>query len=163
MAARDRIPLGRDFTFSSRSYGWLTGDAIEVDEVDGYDVTRRRVLLDEVLLVSLYRRRRPGVLVTAGFGALVFAMPVYSLRHEHTAQLVFGLFLLPFLLAFLIHLALGTDYVGIAGRRSRARMAFNLRKERAREVFELIVREVEAAQAARRPAPAAPGTESAAS
>ena len=144
--AANRTALGRDFSFSERSYGWLSADAVEVDEVDGYDVQRRRVLLDEVLLVTLHRARRVPLLVLWFCLWALIAWPILLVRSNSGASIWFLLASSPFALFFIGHAILGTDYVTVFGRRSRARVAFNVRKRRARQVYELLVAETEAAQ-----------------
>jgi hypothetical protein len=141
-----RVAIGREFSLAERTYGWLTADAVEVDEVDGYDVSKRRVLLDEVLLVTRHRARRGGVLLAWAAPALLF-LSIASVSRAPVA-IVLAVIAAPFVLGFALHMFLGTDYVTVFGRRSRARVAFNFRKGRAREVFDLVVREVEAAQGA---------------
>ena len=159
--AAARTELGREATFSERSYAWLTPEAVEVDEVDGYTVSRRRVLLDEVQLVTLHRKRRVGLLVVLGLVAFLFGAPLFFApkRDPGAFLLFFGLFCSPFAIGLLVHLLLGTDYVTLVGKRSKARMAFNFRKGRAREVYELLVREVQAAQAIAAPQQPAPAVE----
>jgi len=147
--ATGRILLGREATFSERSYAWLTAEAVEIDEVDGYDVARRRVLLDEVQLVTLHRKRRVTLLVILGLATAIFGVPMVIASPRTNAGaffLFFGLFCAPFALGLLVHLMFGTDYVTLFGKRSRARIAFNFRKGRAREVYALLVREVQAVQ-----------------
>jgi hypothetical protein len=56
----------------------------------------------------------------------------------------------PFTIGFVLHLALGVDYVTVFGKRSLAQMAFSLRKARAREVFLLLCERVQEAQARER-------------
>jgi hypothetical protein len=48
MAAPRRTHLGTQTALSHVRRVYRTADAIEVDEIEGTDVTRRRVLLDEV-------------------------------------------------------------------------------------------------------------------
>ncbi len=55
MTVARRTLLGRGSTLSSRLRVFRTPDAVEVDEIEGYDVTRRRVRFDEVLLVTYHR------------------------------------------------------------------------------------------------------------
>ena len=163
--ATGRILLGREATFSDRSYTWLTAEAVEIDEVDGYDVARRRVLLDEVLLVTLHRKRRFTLLALCGVAAAIFGVPMVALTPRGNTGaffLLFGLFCAPFALGFVVHLLFGTDYVTLFGKRSRARLAFNFRKARAREVYALLVREVQAVQElSAPPQPSAPAVEEA--
>ena len=55
MAAPRRTHLGTQTALSHVRRVYRTADAIEVDEIEGTDVTRRWVLLDEVLLITLLR------------------------------------------------------------------------------------------------------------
>lgn len=121
---------------------YRTADAIEVDEIEGTDVTRRRVLLEEVLLVTHHREYGTAFVVTTaaiatvfgGLGALLAAM-------DPTAGLVmFGLAGLPALLALAWRLALRLDVVTVYGRRTKASLRFSLRKARGREVYLLVCR-----------------------
>ena len=50
MAARER--LGRRAGFSHREYVYRASDSFEIDEIEGYEVTRKRVFFDDVLLVT---------------------------------------------------------------------------------------------------------------
>ena len=50
MAGRER--LGRRVAFSHREQVYAARDCFEIDEVEGYDVTRKRVFYDDVVLVT---------------------------------------------------------------------------------------------------------------
>jgi len=52
---RDRVLLGKRSSLSMRQRIYGLPDFLEVEELEGYDVTRRRVLLDEVLLVTYHQ------------------------------------------------------------------------------------------------------------
>ncbi len=126
----------------------LTEEAIEVDEVEGVEVTRRRVLLDDVLAVTLHRQRQVGLLVATGLIALAAAGLALALLLDGPgtpaapAAVIFGMFGLPALVVFVVHLAVGVQHVSVYGRRSRARVSFLLRHGRARELRDLICRAV---------------------
>jgi hypothetical protein len=121
---------------------YRTRDAIEVDELEGYDVTRRRVLFDEVILVT--RHREVGwafvvamliLLTFASFFTMIFAVA------DPSAGLGAAVFLvLPVLAALVLRLVLRVDVVTVHGPRTRARIPFWFQKERAREVFRLVCR-----------------------
>ena len=155
--------LGTASSLMTRVRVYLSADAVEVDEIEGYTGTRRRVLLDEVLLITLDRRHRwLVVLFWASLGA-VLSLPgaVFSLSMNNPDGLVISAFMgAPFFLVALVHLAAGADYVTAFGKRSTAQVAFTLRKGRARGTFALLRERVEQAQEAARargPAPAAGG------
>ncbi len=158
MAPR-RTALGRELGFGHRAYVYLTSDAVEVDEVDGWDVTRSRVLLDDVMLLTLHRRSPwglflAGVLVMAIFLALAALLPP-----DARAGTMLGL-LPPLGLLLLVvgaRLVFGVHYVSVFGRRSRARMAFSARRSRARAVFTLLEERVRERQRTARAPLAEPG------
>ena len=148
--------LGTTAGLVSRTRVYLTDGAVEIDEIEGYIGTRRRVLFDEVLLVTLDRRRRASRLVFWSAMALLSTAPALTLALGRTgspARFVIALMLgVPFAIGFVLHLALGVDYITVFGKRSLAQMSFSLRKARAREVFALLRERVQEAQA-RRPGP----------
>jgi len=141
--------LGKVSTFMLRTRSYLASDAIEVDEIEGYTGTRRRVLLDEVQLITLDRRRRRSpIFLWLGVGILAFlAVATIGLGNGHGDWVLPALgFAAPFLLMAAIYLALGTDYVTVFGKRGVAQIAFFLRKKRARELFALLRERAQEAQ-----------------
>jgi hypothetical protein len=137
-----RVLLGGLSGLTSFSRVYRTADAIEVDEIEGTDVARRRVLLEEVLLVTHHREYGTAFVVTtvallAVFGALGALVAV----SDRTAGLVvFGFGGLPALVALASRLALRLDVVTVYGPRTRASLRFSLRKARGREVYLLVCR-----------------------
>jgi hypothetical protein len=161
--------LGTASNLATRVRVYLAEDAVEIDEIEGYSGTRKRVLFDEVLLVTLDRRRRIGSLLIWGALALFFtAIAGLALVGSRPAPLTGALILMallggPFWLVFLAHLALGVDHVTVFGKRSTAQIRFSLRKRRAREVFALLTNRVRDAQrgavaAVQSPVPPASGS-----
>jgi len=137
-----RTLLGKTSGLSSFSRVYRTADAVEVDEIEGTDVTRRRVLLEEVLLVTHHREYGTAFVVTM-LAVLTVSGGISALAA--TAELSVGVALfafsgLPALLALAFRLALGLDVVTVFGRRTRATLHFPVRKERGREVFRLLCR-----------------------
>ena len=55
MTPAPRTKLGRNVGVMTRELIFETADAIEVDSREGYDVVRKRVLFEEVLLVTIHR------------------------------------------------------------------------------------------------------------
>jgi len=136
--------LGTASDFLTRVRVYLTDDAVEIDDIEGYTGVRKRVLFDEVLLVTLDRRRRLQSVLVWGALTALFSMPgmIAALAARSDARLG-GLILIatmggPFFLGFLFHLAAGTDHVTVFGKRTVAQMRFVLRKRRARETFDLL-------------------------
>lgn len=160
MAAR--VLLGKRSGLSSRQRVFRTPDAVEVEEAEGYDVSRRRVWLDEVLLVTHHRTYGLGFLLTMAAFALFFGLvSIGALIGDLTVGLVIlGLSVLPFILAFLLRLVFGLDVITVYGRRTKAEIHFWFRKARARQVFQEVSRLARERQdrirARSRPAPAPP-------
>jgi hypothetical protein len=137
MAKRERI--GWRAAFSHREYVYRVRDCFEIDEVEGYEVTRKRVFFDDVLLVT-HHSFVPWVhVVIALFFALLLGGSSLGLLSVSKAW-AFGFLALgaaPFLIYAILLLSIGADAVTIQGKRTTARMHFGLRKGRAKEVFRL--------------------------
>jgi hypothetical protein len=141
-SAPRRTLLASNSGLHSFSRVYRTADAIEVDEIEGTDVTRRRVLLEEILLVTHHREYGTAfVVTTAALFTVATAFSGLVAVTERTAGLVlFALTGLPVLLALALRLVLGLDVVTVFGRRTKAVLRFSLRKARARETFRLVCR-----------------------
>jgi len=166
MAAPRRTLLGKGSSLSSRHRVFRTADAIEVEEAEGYDVTRRRVWWDEVLLVTYHRRVGWAFVVAMlvfmslfGFFGLILLIASPSVQSAgYLAAL-----LLPFALPLALRLLLRVDVVTVYGRRTKAEMQFWFRKAQARQVYQQVCRlarerqqRLRNAPAPRRPAPPPP-------
>jgi hypothetical protein len=147
--------LGKQSSLIRRSRTYLADGAIEVQEIEGYSGRRRRVLFDEVTLVTLDRRRRAVRMVLCAVVASVliasggFGERDLSRISERSAPLFF-LTMIPaafFLLIFALEAIFGVDTVTVFGKRSYARMSFVFGKGRARRAYEMVVEEVRKAQA----------------
>jgi hypothetical protein len=142
MAATRRVHLGTSSGLSYVQKVYRTPDAIEVEEIEGIDVTRRRVLLEEVLLVTYHRGY--GVAFVATLSALLIVFTglsaLVAMGDRALALVVFALTGLPTLLLLLLRLALGVDVLTVYGLRSRAQLYFWLRKARGREAFRQVCR-----------------------
>jgi hypothetical protein len=135
-----RAFVARRVGLSSVERVYRTRDAIEVDELEGYEVTRRRVLLDEVLLVTLHTEM--GWAFVVAMLVLITFMGFMSLAiglvDAGTGLGTALFFVLPFVVLLILRLVLKLDVVTVHSR--RARIPFWFQKERAREVFRLIAR-----------------------
>jgi hypothetical protein len=147
MAASEPVPargtrLGTRRGLLSLARVYRTADALEVDEVEGYDVARRSVLFDEVLLVSYHRELGWPLLlalaVLLSLASLVSAL--VALASPSAGLATFALIGLPWLALGALRLVLRVDVVTVYGVRTKATMPFWFRKRRAREVFTLVCR-----------------------
>ncbi|MDP9195044.1 MAG: hypothetical protein M3P06_25385 [Acidobacteriota bacterium] len=140
MSASDtRKLLGRSRSFGSRSSIYQADDALEIEVNEQYDVVQKRVLYDDVMMVTIHRELGVAYLVVMGIIALFFlgiAVLIVSLSFDAwPASVIFAIFGLPALIAFLVRLFLRLDVVTVFGRRSKTDLRFALRKQRAREVY----------------------------
>jgi uncharacterized integral membrane protein len=138
-ANETRKLIGKSRQFGSRATIYQTDDALESEAFEQYDVVQKRVLFDDVLMVTIHREIGAAYLaITAtialfflGFGVMIATISTDA----WPVALVFAAFGLPALIAFLTRLLLGLDVVTVLGRRSKLNIRFALRKQRAREVY----------------------------
>jgi hypothetical protein len=140
--------LGRASVYGQTVRMFQTRDAIEVDEVEGYDVVRRRVFYDDVLLVTYHQFVGWGFVVAAGVLALIFGASSVAIGFGdwRMGLGVFAVTGLPFLIAMVARLVMKVDAVTVYGRRTKAQIHFPLRKGRARTVFNQVCRAVKETQ-----------------
>jgi hypothetical protein len=144
--------IGRNSGAMSRQRVYETADGIEVESHEGYEVTRKRVLFQEVLLVTIHRESGRAFVISTGLATLFFILMALILQvTSPAAAITFALLAVPFLIACLVRLILKHDYVTVFGRRSKAAMRF-MRKRRAREVYGRICSRTTEVQRAATPA-----------
>jgi hypothetical protein len=144
---RERI--GRWNDLATRQIVFQTDDAIEVDEIDHFEIVRKRVYFDDVLLVTIHRQIGTGFVVTMGvFAAIFFVIAwICQLTNSPEAAMILAGIGLPFLLGLIVRLLLKQDVITIYGRRSKAAMKYTFRKTYARDKFDEICGLVQRAQA----------------
>lgn len=141
--------LGKAHSWTERVRVFWTDEALEVDYADNYEIRRRRVFFDEILLVTLHSSRGgvlPWVLalLAAPFGLLALAFS----GETGNAGLVF-LAMAAALAGLAVMVGLLPVWVVTAfGKRTRARMSFRMREGRARAVYADICRAAGEAQRA---------------
>jgi hypothetical protein len=122
---------------------YRVADALEIDEGEGLRIRRRRVLFDEILLVTYHRQFGwPFVVIWSVLLALgsTAAVIVGATEGRLAGAIVCSVLALPFLVLLSLWLTLRLDVVTVYGKRGRAQMRFWWRKRRAREVYETIGR-----------------------
>jgi hypothetical protein len=138
MTPAKRKLLGRNVGVMLRETVYETPDAIECESREGYEVTRKRVLFEEVLLVTIHREVGLPYVIAMAVTTLIFASIAFLFQlwaRVPSVAIPFGILALPFFIGFVVRLVLKLDYVSVFGRRSKAAMRFSLRKRRAREVY----------------------------
>jgi hypothetical protein len=158
MTPSPRRKLGRNVGVITRELIFETADGIEVDSREGYDIVRKRVLFEEVLLVTIHRAYGVTYVVVMLLLSIVFGILAVGFQfgaHEAGAAITFAILALPFLIALIVRLVLKLDFVTVFGRRSKAVMRFAVKKRRAREVYGHICARAREVQRSMEPPPAA--------
>lgn len=124
----------------SRDTVHQSAEGLDVSSSRGFALHERRLLFDDVQLVTLHGDRGLWYLLVTGiFGALFVAFAIFIAAVNTDmwpVALPFFLMGAPAVIAFLIRLSVGREIVTIHGRRSKAILRFSgLRKRRAREVY----------------------------
>ncbi len=147
-AVPPRKRIGRWNDVASRQIVYQTDEALEVDEIDHFEIVRKRVYFDDVLLVTMHSRVGVGFVITMGlfFVLLVSIAAVFQSAHVPPVAAGFGVASLPFLTAILARLILRQEVITVYGRRSKASMKFTFRKTFAHEKFNEICSLVNQAQ-----------------
>ncbi len=138
MSSGARTLLGRNTSLASRQAVYETADGVEVESTEQYELSRRRVLFEDVLLVTYHRETGWPVVVANIFVFLVFFMiggSIIAANGSVPAALIVAAFGVPSLLLILVRLTLKVDVVTLFGRRSKAAIRFPFRKQRARETY----------------------------
>ena len=131
-------------------------EGLEVDDLGWLGGRRRRILYDEVLLVTHHRQTGwvAAVVLFVLALAVVLAAVLFALGGMKWAAWAVGLAgALPLLAAAVLRLAMKLSVVTAFGKRSQARAAFWLRPERARQVFQRICARAREAQQPAVPSP----------
>jgi hypothetical protein len=141
--------LGRSHTLTERVRTYWTDEALEVDLADHYEIRRRRVFFDEILLVTLHSKR--GGLLPWVPVILVLPVLFMALIASTVGPNPVGIVSIPVvvLLALAGILFLTPVWVvTVYGKRTRARMHFRMRQGKARSVYAEICRAANDAQRA---------------
>lgn len=148
-------------TVNQRKYlGWARGlgnrqrvyerpDGLEVDEIDYYEINRKRVYYDDVQFITLHKIYGWPFLLGTGLLAGTFGLiSILSMSSSTGAGLTFFLMgAIPGAL-FLVRLLLRVDVITVYGKRSKAQITFAFRKARARETYRGICENVRRSQEA---------------
>jgi hypothetical protein len=147
-----RRAVGKNATLLSREYVYESAEGFDVEAREAYEVVQRRVLYDDVQLVTLHREYGAAYLIITGVISLFFVTIAGFILTLGAEAWIAALVVLatgsPAFFAFFLRLFLGVDVVTIFGRRSKASIRFRVRKRRAREVYGQICATVRRAQQA---------------
>jgi hypothetical protein len=132
MAGRKRI--GRWNDIASRTAVYQTDTGLEVDQLDHFEINRKRVFYDDILLITKHRFIGGwfvGMMLLFGIGFLVIG----ALTRETAAVITFAVIAAPFLIMALVRVIVRVEVVTVFGKRSRARMRYTFRKGYARKIY----------------------------
>jgi hypothetical protein len=143
--------LGRASGAVSRQRVYRIADGLEVDDIDHYEVSRRRVYFDEVTAITYHAQRGWIVAVILSLLALaLFAVALMIGSSEVIAATIFGVLGGMLAIPAVIKLLVPARIVTVFGKRTKAVMRFALRHERARSTYEELVGEIHRRQEALR-------------
>ncbi|HKH48544.1 MAG TPA: hypothetical protein VKM72_28100 [Thermoanaerobaculia bacterium] len=141
--------VGSFISWTERMRVFRADEALEVDSSDRYEIRRRRVFFDEVLLATVHRELGGGPYPWS-FASLALLAALLSLAFaSEPAALgitlgIAGLFGVLALAGFLLPSWIVTVY----GKRARARIRYRLREAKARTLYEEVCQAAAEAQRA---------------
>ncbi|HEY6137724.1 MAG TPA: hypothetical protein VI670_08170 [Thermoanaerobaculia bacterium] len=141
-----RTRIGRNNDFATRQIIYRTPLGIEVDELDHFEVVRKRVFYDDVLLVTLHRQQTWGFLVLTALVVLLFGGLAVVAKDVAPLAMTLGAVAAVALVFGTIRLLYQVEVVSVFGRRSKASIRFGFRRARAAQMFNEICANVAAAQ-----------------
>ncbi len=150
VAERPRTLVGRIPNLGDREYVYRCDDALEIDQVDGYEVETKRVFFSDVELITWHQRYSAGGLWIGGLsllGGLLLWLLMASSGEAAMFWVGFWVFFFPNL-PVMAWFLWPYWYVTVFGRRGSARMRWHFRRATSRQVFEELTRDLRAYQQA---------------
>jgi len=145
-----RTRLGRSAHAFGREDVYEMPDGLEVESRENYEVIRKRVLFEDVQLVTYHHETGKWfVILTSLTGGFFLFLGVVIFNAETRANawtlLPWVVMAFPFLLAASLRAIYGVDVISVCGRRSKALLRFG-RKRKAREIYGRLLTRVRQAQ-----------------
>ena len=160
---KGRLLLGKQRGLAHQERVYRAADYLEIDLVESYDVTRRRIFYDEIQLVTIHSSIGWGTAVTAGIlGGVLGIASGGMLNVDKSAALFFFLVgCLPLLVLAAWRLLVPAEVVTVFGKRARTQMRFWPFRTKGRDAYLLVgrlarERQAQLARRAQRPAPGLP-------
>ena len=142
----NRTRIGRNTGFATRQIVYRTPLGIEVDELDHFEVVRKRVFYDDVVLVTYHRQQSWAFIVSMAVTLLVFgSLAVIASSVPPLAMTLAAVAAVAFVFGA-IRLLTQVDVITVFGRRSKAAVRYPYRKAFARRIYNEICANVAAAQ-----------------
>ncbi|HEX3109188.1 MAG TPA: hypothetical protein VHU41_08840 [Thermoanaerobaculia bacterium] len=137
-AAPKRTLIGTESGIATRQRVYETDDGIIVESTDQYELSRKSVLFEDIVLVTYHREFGRVYMLVLSALALVFlgiAATAYASGAPLKVAGSIAAIAAPILIAIIVRLVMKVDVVSVFGRRSRAAIHFSFRKSRARELY----------------------------
>lgn len=141
--------LGKAHSWTDRVRVFWTDEALEVDQADNYEIRRRRVFFDEILLVTLHSGRGgvlPWIVALMGLPFGLFSLALTG-DEADVGRVFLAMAVALGVLAVVLAL-LPVWVVTVFGKRTRARMFYRMREGKARAVYAEVCRAAGEAQRA---------------
>ena len=142
----NRTRIGRNSDFATRQIVYRTPVGIEVDELDHFEVVRKRVFYDDVMLVTYHREKSQGYIVFMAIVVLVFGLLAAVSSSVPPLALTLGAIAALALVLAVVRGVTQVDVVTVFGRRSKAAVRYPYRKAFARRMYDEICASAAAAQ-----------------
>ncbi len=152
MAAPRRIFLGRARSASAgvRQRVYEIPGGLEIDILEFYEIVRKRVFFEDVVFITHHKFYGWAYLLLTALCSVPFLIAVALTLATNTATGTLVLLFFASLggIPFVVRLLLGVDVITVYGNRSKAEIHFQLRKQRARDLFRELCNKVRDAQTA---------------
>ena len=130
-----RTRIGRNNDFATRQVIYRTPNGIEVDELDHFEVVRKRVFYDDVLLVTWHREQSWGYIVFMIIVLTIFGLLALAARSIPPMAMTLAAIAALALILGIARVLTQVDVVTIFGRRSKATLRYPYRKAYARRIY----------------------------
>jgi len=130
--------IGKDNGLATRGRVYETEDAIVAETSDQYELSRKSVLFEDILLITYHREIGWTFIVVQSvviFFVLLVAGITYAANGPFLSVAIIAAFAIPSIIALIVRLIFKVDVISIFGRRSRAAIRFSFRKKHARELY----------------------------
>jgi hypothetical protein len=136
MVPGKRVYLGRMLGFLMRQRVYSISNGLEIDDLDIFNILRRRVFFDDVLMITRHRfYGKAFIAMMATCAIFFFVIAAVAMLGSPESAVVFGLMGIAFLAPLAIRLFYGVDAITIYGRRTKARIDFHIQKAKCDEVY----------------------------
>ena len=154
--------LGSFTSVVTRQRAYRIANGLELDNIDHFEVTRRRVFYDDVVAITYHQTVGTVLIPLFSILAVMMLLSAVLASSEPIAVGIFVSLALLFLIPVVIRALRKIDIITVFGKRTKITMRFSFRKERARQLYNEITASVRTTQqrlaaeiAAQEPPPAA--------